>query len=69
MKILITGANGMLAQAVKAKFEKENELILTDAKELDSTNLESVVNFTTEKKPDLIMNCAAYTNFDGAEHN
>ena len=32
MKILITGSNGMLAKEVKEKFEKENELILTDVK-------------------------------------
>lgn len=27
MKILVTGANGMLAKEVKEKFEKENEII------------------------------------------
>lgn len=69
MRILITGANGMLAQAVKEKFEKENELILTDAKELDITNLDDVMKQVKELKPELIINCAAYTNVDGAEEN
>lgn len=69
MRILITGANGMLAQAVKDKFEKENELILTDSKELDITDLDLVIEKVEEIKPELIINCAAYTNVDGAEEN
>lgn len=35
MKILITGANGMLAKEIKEKFAQGNELILTDVAELD----------------------------------
>ncbi len=69
MRILITGANGMLAQAVKEKFEKENELILTDSKELDITDQGSVIKTVKELNPELIINCAAYTNVDGAEEN
>ncbi|MFQ8784857.1 MAG: sugar nucleotide-binding protein [Clostridia bacterium] len=38
MKILVTGANGMLAKEVKEKFAKENEVIATDVSELDITN-------------------------------
>lgn len=67
MRILITGANGMLAQSVKTKFEKENELILTDSKELDITDLDAVIREVEKLKPELIINCAAYTNVDGAE--
>lgn len=74
MKILVTGANGMLAKAVISRFEKDssgdkNELILTDAKELDITDLEAVRAKVNEVKPELIINCAAYTNVDGAELN
>ncbi len=69
MRILITGANGMLAQSVKAKFEKENELILTDSKELDITDKDAVISEVSKLKPELIINCAAYTNVDGAEEN
>lgn len=72
MKILITGANGMLAKAVRQRFAKE-ELILTDVvedesiKKLDITNLESVTDFVSNCKPDVIINCAAYTAVDNAE--
>ena len=67
MKILITGANGMLAKEVKEKFEKENELILTDVKELDITNEEMVKDFVKKEKPECIINCAAFTAVDKAE--
>jgi dTDP-4-dehydrorhamnose reductase len=67
MKILITGANGMLAKEVKEKFEKENELILTDVAELDITNEEMVRNFVKKEKPECIINCAAFTAVDRAE--
>lgn len=45
MKILITGANGMLAKAVKEEL-KENELVCTDVEELDITNLDAVRLYT-----------------------
>ena len=70
MKILITGANGMLAKAVRERF-KEHELILTDVVgtelSLDITNLKEVEEFVYNIKPDVIINCAAYTAVDKAE--
>ena len=69
MKILITGANGMLAKEVKGKFSAENEVTLTDVTELDITNEKMVYDFITNLKPDLIINCAAYTAVDKAEEN
>ena len=68
MKILITGANGMLAKAVREEL-KENELICTDVADLDITNLEAVKEYAKEVKPDYIINCAAYTAVDKAEEN
>ena len=67
MKILITGANGMLEKAVRGRLRKENELICTDVEDLDITNLEQVQNYVKENKPDYIINCAAYTAVDKAE--
>ena len=66
MKILITGANGMLAKAVREEL-KENELICTDVADLDITNLDAVRLYTKKVKPDYIINCAAYTAVDKAE--
>ena len=67
MKILITGANGMLAKEVKERFKEGNELILTDVAELDITNKEGVIEFVKRENPDLIINCAAFTAVDKAE--
>lgn len=66
MKILITGANGMLAKAVEERF-KEDEQILTDVAELDITDLDAVKSYVKNVKPDCIFNCAAYTAVDKAE--
>ena len=66
MKILITGANGMLANAVKKEL-KNKELILTDVADLDITNIEAVRKFVKDTQPQYIINCAAYTAVDKAE--
>ena len=69
-KVLITGANGMLAKAVRERF-KEDELILTDVAgefdSLDITDKNAVMEYAKEKNPDIIINCAAYTAVDKAE--
>lgn len=67
MKILITGANGMLAKSVRARLGKENELICTDVSDLDITDEEAVMKFVQENKPEYIVNCAAFTAVDKAE--
>ena len=67
MKILITGANGMLAKEVREKFAEGNELTLTDVKDLDITNEKNVFEFITNLKPEWIINCAAFTAVDKAE--
>ena len=56
----------MLAKAVRNELKNE-ELILTDVADLDITNLEAVRKFVQEKKPQYIINCAAYTAVDKAE--
>lgn len=69
MKILVTGANGMLAKEVKEKFAKENEVTATDVSELDITEEKAVFDYINKLKPDYIINCAAYTAVDKAEEN
>ena len=67
MKILITGANGMLAKSVRERLKEGNELICTDVADLDITNFEAVSTFVKNTKPEYIINCAAYTAVDKAE--
>ena len=67
MKILITGANGMLAKSVRKRLEKGNELICTDVADLDITDEKAVSEYIKNVKPEYIINCAAYTAVDKAE--
>ena len=69
MKILVTGATGMLAKEVKGKFAEGNEIIATDVAELDITNEKAVMDYVMKTKPEYIINCAAYTAVDKAEEN
>ena len=67
MKILVTGANGMLAKEIKERFSVGNEVIATDVADLDITNEEKVLEYVKNLKPDYIINCAAFTAVDKAE--
>ncbi len=68
-KILITGANGQLGSSLrKRKNEFANaECIFTDVEELDLTDEMAVTHFFASEKPDVVINCAAYTAVDKAE--
>lgn len=69
-KILLTGANGMLGQDLSAVLEDEGyEVIETNRKTLDITDLKQVENVLCKYNPDFVIHCAAYTNVDGAEEN
>ena len=68
MKILITGACGMLGQDLCPTLEDlGHELIETDIHNLNITDFSAVEKFLTENKPEAIMHLAAYTNVDKAE--
>ncbi|MCX6810268.1 MAG: dTDP-4-dehydrorhamnose reductase [Candidatus Berkelbacteria bacterium] len=66
MKILITGANGQLGLTLQDVFAG-SDLILTDRDELDITDAKTVNNFIDTKKPEVVINAAAYTAVDQAE--
>lgn len=69
-KVLITGASGMLGQDLAPIFEDEAfEVIETNSKTLDVTNIEQVKRTLNAEKPNYVIHCAAYTNVDGAEEN
>lgn len=68
-KIMITGCNGQLGRAMNIALKdlQDIEIINTDVAELDITNIEKVQDFVKELKPEIIVNCAAYTAVDKAE--
>ena len=69
MKILITGSNGMLGHDLIDVLKDKHELILTTSKSLDITDKDKVIEFISEKNPDVVINSAAYTDVDGCEEN
>ena len=46
-----------------------HELILTTSKTLDITDKDNVMDFISDKNPDIVINSAAYTDVDGCEEN
>lgn len=68
MTILVTGASGMLGQDVVAEFRARHaKVIAKDHLSLDITKLEHVIQVICRYKPAIVINCAAYTDVDGAE--
>ena len=68
MKVLVTGANGMLGQDLCPILEDIGCFVVeTDIDNLDITNEEMVKAVIKDVKPDLVVHCAAYTNVDKAE--
>ncbi len=72
-KVLVTGCNGQLGRAIQKEYADQVEFILTDVAEgenitsLDITDIDAVMTLVLDKKPDVIINCAALTNVDGCE--
>ncbi|MCA9376968.1 dTDP-4-dehydrorhamnose reductase [Candidatus Nomurabacteria bacterium] len=67
-KVLITGADGLLGTTVVEVFkEGEYDVVETTIAELDITDHDAVSSKISAEKPDVIVNCAAYTNVDGCE--
>lgn len=66
-KILLTWANGMLASDF-LKYCSDSFIIIPYTREkLDITNIAQIKDILSETKPDIVLNCAAYTAVDDAE--
>ena len=68
MKVLVLGAKGMLGSEVVNEFSNE-EVIAWDVNDLDITNEKQVLKRIQEIEPNIVINCAAYTDFDGCEND
>jgi len=69
INILVTGSNGQLGNELQRLADDfpEFRFTFTDIAELDLTNEEKVKAWFDENKPDVCLNCAAYTAVDKAE--
>jgi len=78
---LITGAEGQLGKALQICLTDKFNILSTtrqptqlaenqrNIQKLDITDKENISNVLESFKPDVIINCAAYTNVDGSETN
>jgi dTDP-4-dehydrorhamnose reductase len=70
VRVLVTGAAGMLGhRVVDAARELGHTAVPTDIDDLDLTDADAVRERVAAEGPDAIVNCAAYTDVDGAESN
>lgn len=66
MKILVTGADGMVGSYVKEVFSGQ-DLCLTDYDSMDITSFESVQKTFVQFKPDVVLHLAGATDVDRCE--
>ncbi len=68
MRVLVTGAGGMLGQdVVGAARERGHEVTALTRSDLDITDGAAVARTVRDAGPDAVVNCAAWTDVDGAE--
>lgn len=65
--VLVVGAGGQLGEAMVAGLSTRHEVIARVRADLDVANPTAVRQQIAAIAPDAIVNCAAYTNVDGAE--
>lgn len=68
MRLLVTGAAGMLGQDVVAAAEAAgHEVLARTRRDLDVTDSAAVRHAILDARPGAVINCAAWTDVDGAE--
>lgn len=70
MKVLIAGANGMVARAA-AEYCRSigDDVFALTRGDLDIADLTSVQTAFERYRPEIVLNCAAFTDVDGSEIN
>jgi len=71
MNIILLGASGQLGQDWQSFVDQQSrtdiELLPYTSSDLDITHYQEVSDELRAQKPDVVVNCAAYTDVDGAE--
>ena len=74
MKVLVIGSHGMLGSDLVNRLSNlsdqknpGNEVIAVDREHVDITHGEDASKFIAQVKPDVIVNCAAFSNVDACE--
>lgn len=66
-KLLIVGAAGMLGKGFMQDADRGYPLVGLDLPDIDITSLDSVRSALIQHRPDVLINCAAYTAVDKCE--
>ncbi|MGI8412199.1 MAG: dTDP-4-dehydrorhamnose reductase [Solirubrobacteraceae bacterium] len=70
MRVLITGAGGMLGLDLQMAAEAAgHEVLALSRSELDITDTAATDRMLSAARPEIVVNCAAWTDVDGAEAN
>lgn len=69
MRVLVTGSRGLLGAAIVREFEADADVHPFDHAALDITDDTAVQRAVARVNPDVIINCAAYNDVDGAEQD
>jgi dTDP-4-dehydrorhamnose reductase len=68
LRVLVTGAGGMVGRAVREFCEACGDMVFAyDREALDIANTAAVREMVRRDKPDAVINCAAWTDVDGCE--
>ena len=68
MKVLVIGSAGMLGSDMVKVLKYNNiDLIISNKSELDITDIDATIQYILLNKPNVVINCAAYTNVDLCE--
>lgn len=67
MRVLVTGAFGMLGHDVVEVFSPGHEILACSKKDLDVTDEAAVRAAMQKHRPEAVIHCAAFTNVDGCE--
>jgi dTDP-4-dehydrorhamnose reductase len=68
LKVIVTGANGLVGRAVVRHFASEgNRIVGLDHSEFDITDQHYVDTVFDRERPEVVINCAAWTDVDACE--
>lgn len=66
-KVVVTGAEGQLGRAIVERFGASAAVHALGRRDLDITDASAVADLFARTAPTLVVNCAAFTDVDGAE--
>src|SRR4051812_39877723 len=69
MKLLVLGADGQLGHELRGMLDPLGEVAATTRASLDFGDEKSLRAAIAEHRPDVVLNCVAWTDVDGAERD